>query len=166
MTVANNSGVFSNMTQFTDTAKSKAVQPATSSPVSAQESLPAVKVDAQTNSDTAKFTTDKSEKKKRRGPIKTLKSAIANVKKFFASVGTYTKGVLKGIKNGIISGSVVYTGVTIYNKIKKKDANSKLGFILGGVAIAGSLIASIWNASLDLNEKKSNIDHRWTGHVK
>ncbi len=166
MTVANKTDVFSNMTQFTDTVKSQAAQAATSSPVSTQEFLPAVKVDAQTNSDTVEITSNKGEKKKRRGPIKTLKSAIANVKKFFASVGTYTKGVLKGIKNGIISGSVVYTGVTIYNKIKKKPANSKLGFILGGVTIAGSLIASIWNASLDLNEKKSDIDHRWTGHVK
>lgn len=159
-------GVFSNMTQFTEVNKSNAAQTQTEPSVSVKESLPAVKVETPSKSDTVEISTKKEEKKTKRGPIKALKNTIANIKKYFASVKAYTKGFFKGIFKGGIAASVAYTGISIFNKIKKKPENSKLGFIVGGVIMAGSLIASIWNASLDLSEKKSEIDHRWTGHTK
>lgn len=158
--------VFSNMTQFTDISKSTAAQTQSAPFVSVKDSLPAVKVDAQSNSDTVEISTKKEEKKTKRGPIKTLKNIIANIKKSLASIKAYTKGFFKGIFKGGIAASVAYTGISIFNRIKKQPENSKLGLIVGGVIMAGSLIASIWNASLDLSEKKSEIDHRWTGHTK
>lgn len=170
------SDIFSNMqipysttTQKTETPE---VAPQT---VTVKESIPASNVKEQP-SDTVELSTTQPKKK---GPIKSLKGFIANVKKFFATTGEYVKGTAKGIVSGAVAGSVVYTAGAVINgarqgvanrtarkageevaQVVKKIPNKPLAILVGGIALA----ASIWNASLNATEKSSNIDHRWTGH--
>ncbi len=121
------------------------------------------------NKDSVEITTQKKEKK---GPIKTIKGFIANIKKFFSTTSEYIKGTFKGITSGAVAGSLVYTGGAIVNSYKTKAAQ-KAGKeltkkipnkILAGVVAAIALAANIWTASLNATEKQSEIDHRWTGH--
>ncbi len=115
--------------------------------------------------------TNVQNKTEKKGPIKTLKTFIANVKKFFSTTGEYAKGTLKGITTGAVAGSVVYTGGAIINSVKSKAAQkagkeaSKIpNKLLAGIVAVGALAANIWTASLNATEKQSAIDHRWTGH--
>lgn len=118
--------------------------------------------------------------KTKKGPVKTIKGFIAGIKKFFANVGEYSKGIFKGIKNGAISGSILYTGAKIFNFIQDKGAKKaaevageavkKAKHLPAPVLAIGAAIISmgvaLWNASLNATEKESDIDHRWTGHNK
>ncbi len=115
---------------------------------------------AETKSDTVELST--SEKNTKKGPIKTVKTVIANVKKFAATTGEYTKGVIKGIGTGAVAGSLIYTGGEIIKHVKPaaKVPNTALAI----VAAAGALAVNLWNASLNATEKNSGIDHRWIGH--
>ncbi|MBE7705178.1 MAG: hypothetical protein E7Z90_05120 [Cyanobacteria bacterium SIG29] len=133
--------------------------------VTVEQVIPAKAVN---NPDTFENTTTKKVKK---GPIKTVKGFIANVKKFFTTTGTYIGGTAKGIGQGAVAGSLVYTVGSIINHVRGKAAlkagkeikNIPNKFL--AVAVAGLTIASnIWNASLDATQKQSEIDHRWTGH--
>lgn len=161
------SDIFSNM-QFPITAPPTVAAPAASEPIAVKDALPASNVQAAQPADSVEL----SSKPKKQGPIKTIKNGIANIKKTFATAGEYVKGTFKGIKNGAIAGSIIYTGGSILNHVKAKNAakagvesfkkmpNKALAIIAAGIALAGSL----WNASLNATEKKSDIDHRWTGH--
>lgn len=134
-------------------------------PIEMNEVIPASSVAGQ-----QKDTVELSESpKKKKGIVKTVKSVIANIKKFFSSVGEYGKGTLKGIRDAAITGSVIYTAGSIFNHFKAKSAegaklihNKPLAI---GVAVL-AFAANIWNASLNATEKQSDIDHRWTGHQK
>ena len=141
------------------------------------DALPASKVNAN-SADSVELSTTKKEKKK--GPIKRLKSFIANVKKFFASAGEYTKGFFKGLVQGATAGALIYTAGDIINyaktsaaskaaaeagteaaaKVVKKIPNKALAI----VALVGALAINLWNSSLNATEKRSEIEHRWTGH--
>ena len=115
---------------------------------------------------------NKSNKTEKKGPIKKLKSFIAEVKKFFASLSEYFKGTVRGVGIGAALGSVVYTAGSIVNYFKSKAAvkagseltkkvpNKVLACIVAVIALASSL----WKASLDASDRRSDIDHRWTGH--
>jgi len=131
-------------------------------PITVKDSIPAANVKTSQQADTVEFST--KENKTKQGPIKSIKNGIANIKKFFATTGSYVKGTFNGIKNGAVAGSLIYTGGSILKKFKpeSKVPHKALAIVAAGVALAGSL----WNASLDATEKNSNIDHRWTGHNK
>lgn len=170
------SDIFNSMQIPYSTTTQKTETPAAAAPtVTVKEAIPASNVQEQ-QPDTVEISSKKTEKK---GPIKSLKGFIANIKKFFATTGEYVKGTVKGIASGAVAGSLVYTAGAAINGVKqgtanraakkagqevaatvKKIPNKALAVVVGGVALA----ASLWNASLNATEKNSNIDHRWTGH--
>ncbi len=102
---------------------------------------------------------------------KGLKGFIARVKSAFATFGEYTKGTFKGVTSGVVAGSVVYTAASAINFIRNKAAE-KAGTVakklpnkfLAGAAALAALGINLWNASLNANEKRSEIHHRWIGH--
>ncbi len=125
--------------------------------------------------DTTQFTASKAEK---RGPIKSLKRGIANIKKAFATIGEYTKGIFKSIKGAVIAGSVVFTAGSINNAIKTKAAHNALqagqelpkkikgtvpAKFLAGVAAAIAVAANLWTASLNAQDARSDIHDRYIG---
>ena len=100
-----------------------------------------------------------------------IRGFIANFKSFFASLGEYTKGIVRGITSGVVAGSLVYTAGSIINSIKTKAAekagttakrlpNKALAVVVGATALA----VNLWKSSLNANEKRSDIYHRWIGH--
>ena len=138
--------------------------------VTVKEAIPASAV----TNDTVEI----SNKKEKKGLIKSVKGFIANVKKFFATAGEYTKGTFKGIATGAVAGSVVYTGGTAFNAIRQGLANrsaQKTGEevakvvkkfpskVAAGIIAVCALAANLWTASLNATEKQSEIDMRWTG---
>ncbi len=129
--------------------------------VKMNDALPPASADVSAKGDTFE-TSEAKEPKKRKGPIKALKSMIANVKKFGASTAEYSKGLIKGLGFGVVAGSVLYTGGEAVKHFKPKaKVPNKL---LAGLVLAGSIAVNMWNASLNATEKNSEIDHRWLGH--
>lgn len=128
----------------------------------------------------------------KKGPVKKLKGFIAGIKKSFATAGTYAAGTVKGLGRAAVGASVVYTGGQVVNTIRagkaakvatqamkntatkeeikkagaaaaaavKKVPNKALAIATGILALG----ATLWTASLDATEKRSEIEHRWTGH--
>lgn len=138
-------------------------QPLEPAKVQVQQAIPATNV---VQEDKVEISNNKTQKK---GLIKTVKGGIASIKKFFATTGAYIQGTAKGIGQGAVAGSLIYTGGSIVNAVKAKKAgaetfkkvpNKALAFVAAGVALA----ANLWTASLNATEKSSAIDHRWTGH--
>ncbi|MCD7879569.1 MAG: hypothetical protein LUG16_06535 [Candidatus Gastranaerophilales bacterium] len=118
------------------------------------------------NSDVAEFSTNKKTKK---GPIKTLKNFIANVKKLSATSVEYTKGVVKGVTTGAVAGSLVYTAGSVINAVRERSSEASKKIPNKALAIAVGVVAlgvNIWNASLNATERNSNIEHRYIGHNK
>ena len=131
-------------------------------PIAVKEALPASSVSV---ADTVELS--KKEKKEKKGLIAGTKEFIANFKKFFATVGIYTKGTLKGIGVGAVAGISVFGVTELANTILRKAAHGKknvLGIVLGSVAALGALASNLWTASLDATEKQAEIDHRYIGH--
>lgn len=146
------------------------VMPQSSQSVSVKEAIPASTV--------ASDTVEISNKKEKKGLIKSVKGFIAGVKKFFAAAGEYTKGTVKGLTSGVVAGSIVYTGGTAFNAIRQTLANrsaQKAGEevvkvvkkfpskVAAGIVAVGALAGNLWTASLNATEKQSEIDMRWTG---
>lgn len=171
------SDIFSNMPipYSTPTQAKETTATQTTQPVVVKDAIPSSNVKEQ-QTDSVQISSKKAEKK---GPIKSIKGFIANIKKFFATTTEYAKGTVKGLTSGVVAGSVVYTAGSVINFAKQKAANSAakkageetvkvvkkipnkaLAVIVAGIALA----ANIWTASLNATEKSSNIDHRWTGH--
>ena len=172
--------IFNNMPQVSiqnsTTANVKPQQPAqTAAPtasVPVKDSIPAAQVNNGPQTDVAELSTADKPKK---GPIKKFKGFIAGIKKFFASAGEYIKGSVKGLISGAVAGSIVYSAGSLFNGARAKSA-AKVGeeavkslkkfpaktvaLIAGGLAVA----VNLFNASLNVTEKKSNIEHRWVGH--
>ena len=149
--------------------------PAVTAPAQATEVKQAAAVLPATPADSVELSS--KEPKQRKGLFGSIKSGIASIKKAFASIGAYTKGIFKGIGNAAIGGSIVYTGSKIVNtanarKLAKAggDAVGKAknlpAAILGAGAAALAFGISLFNAHLDATEASSNIDHRWTGHAE
>lgn len=153
-------------------------QPAETKPVQVKDVIPATETKATTPvTDSVEITTQPKEKK---GIIKSVKTFIANIKKAFATVSEYSKGMAKGAATGAVAGSLVYTLGAIMNGVKTKAAQKaaqKAGEefvlknvkripnkLLAGIVAVGAIAVNLWNASLNATEKKSEIEHRWTGH--
>ncbi len=99
----------------------------------------------------------KSEKK---GPIKSIKDFVRATKKLGITIGEYAKGTFKGVFQGAIVGSVIYASGSAYKHFKKA---AKLPVkSLAMVGAVGTLLANYWKTSLTANEKKADVDHRWT----
>lgn len=139
--------------------------------ISADSAIPVSNINVQDSTET-------SAPKEKKGPIKTLKEFISNVKKFFATSGEYAKGTVKGLSSGAVAGSLVFTGGSIYNAVKQKLSTTVLengdkvvkefkkfpNKVLGiGVAVI-ALGYNIWKASLNASQKNAEIEHRYTGH--
>ncbi len=171
------SDIFANMpSSYTIPTQTKEVTTAkTAQPITVKDAIPASNVQTQ-KADSVEISSQKNEKK---GPIKSIKGFIANIKKFFATTGEYLKGTVKGITSGIVAGSVVYTAGSVVNfakqraansaakkageeavKVVKKIPNKALAVVVGAIALG----ANLWTASLNATEAGSKIDHRWTGH--
>ncbi len=167
-----------NQTAARQTKKTDPIKEQTT--VNLSDALPsaASKVNNDSNTDVVEISN-----KQKKGPIKSIKGFIANIKKIGISASEYTKGGAKGIAAGAVAGSIVYTAGSIFNGIKKsgfekaQTAAKKAGeefaktkpakvpaAILAAGAAAIALGVNIWNASLNATERKSNVDHRWIGH--
>lgn len=137
-----------------------------------QKTVPAMAVEKE---DTVELST--KEPKEKKGLFWSIKSGIASIKKAFASIGAYAAGTFKGIGSAAVSGSVVFTGSTIFNAINQKkiakageEAAQKAKTLPAkALGIATAAIAfglNLFTAHLNANEASSKIDHRWTGHDK
>lgn len=107
--------------------------------------------------DTLEKSTDKKEKQ---SLFSKIGSFWGGVKKAFASAGEYTKGFVKGIASGAVAGSLVYT-VTSIMKASKKQTKNTAGKALAVVAAVGAFVYNMYQAYLNSNEAKANIDHRY-----
>lgn len=132
----------------------------------------------------------KPEKEERKGLVKSINEGIGNFKKFMASAETYSIAGFKGFFKGAVAGSLAFAGGMLINEARKipskfsmmgknvseeviNQANTKIAklaknnkFIGVGAAVLGvaTFVGTLWKANLDLNEKKSAIDHRFVGH--
>ena len=137
--------------------------------------------------DTVQISKPKAEKK---GFVKSVNEAIGNFKKFVASAETYTIAGFKGFFKGAVVGSMAFAGGMLINEARKLPSKlamkgkevspeiikastekiTKLGknnkFIGAAAALigVGTFAGTLWKATLDVNEKKSNIEHRYEGH--
>lgn len=119
---------------------------------------------AATSVDTGKDTVELTSKKEKKGPVKTVNNAIAGIKKFFASAKTYCGGTIKGLAKGAAVGSVIYTAASAINHFRANAEKKIPGKVLGIGAAVVTLGSTLWKSSLNLNEQKSGIEHRYQGH--
>lgn len=160
--------VFENMPPATITTNVKPIN--VSQPIIEKKQISSTQVQNASAADTVELS-EKTNKKEKKGIIKTLKGFIANIKKGLASISEYTKGAAKGGAAAAVIGSLIYTFGAAFNSIKSKAAQ-KAGTEFKNlpnkpIAIAAAIIAfaaNIWTASLNATQKQSEIDHRWTGH--
>lgn len=138
--------------------------------------------------DTAQFTNTQAPKRK--GIVKTINEGIGNFKKFMASAETYTVAGFKGTFRGAVFGALAFSTGVLINQARKlphimakkakgateeviKSADQQITKLAKnnkyiGIAAAAiglvTTIGTLWKANLDLNEKKSAIEHRFVGH--
>lgn len=97
-----------------------------------------------------------------------FKDDYTSFRKFFVTLGEYTKGTLKGL----VYGGTAVVGIlgtdALRGMVKKSSkVPSTKGKIAAGIAGAAVFTYNLFNASLNANSRKANIDHRWqTGHDK
>ena len=96
--------------------------------------------------------------KPKKGLIQGTKDTFRSLKKFFTTVGGYTGATFKGAWQGFAAGSMVFTGASIAKAITKKKIPVKPLGIIAAIAAVG---INYWKASLDINQKRSEIDLRW-----
>ena len=146
------SNIFNDISQTTQSAQSYSSAPTT---VKVTDVMPSIPAAGTMDTDKVDLTSAKKTKEK----------------KGVATFNEYSKGFFKGIKNGAIFASLIYTGGSVINKIaaitKKKNPaiSNKAIVITAAVSAIASLGVSLWKSSLNASEKRSDIEHRWTGHV-
>ena len=154
--------VFDNMPPVSIPTRSVIAEPKVSTTI--KDAIPAAKT-TESASDSVEIT-QQTETTQKKGPIKSVKNFIANIKKTFTSASEYVKGTAKGIGSGAVAASLIYTGGQVIKRFAKPE--SKLSKIhnkpLAIIAGIGILAANLWTASLNASEKRSQIEHRWTGH--
>ncbi len=155
--------IFGNMESFVNSAP-QANRASLNEGVKVSESLPASTFNSE---DTVQIS--KNNKKEKKGIIKSTKTFIANFKKFFANLGTYTKGIFRGIKNGALFGALLYTAGSAVNHFRnkaQKTVHPKLNIAIALAGAAVSVGSSMWKASLEASRKRSDIEHTYIGHEK
>ncbi len=150
--------------------KTVAAAPVQQNPITVKDVIAASKTEER--EDTVEI---KHKQKEKLGPITTLKRGIANVKKFFATVGAYANGIAKGAIYGTGAGIAVLGTGELVNGIKKFAAKHKKPQVdmeklklvpskpLAIAAGAVVLIGSIWKASLNATDARSDIHDRYVG---
>lgn len=149
-----------------------------------------VKEPAPTAQAAAKEVTDPVAKqpKQKKGFVQSLKDFVRAVRKFFINVSEYGKGTAKGVFSGGIVGALVFGAthavLSIKKFVKNRSGNiakgieegietagkkapkalkkTKLPLVLGIISGAFVLVKNLWDASLIANEKKADVDHRYT----
>lgn len=95
-----------------------------------------------------------------------IKNGYTNFRKGLITAGHYVVGTVKGLIYGSAAAGAVIA-VDGVRGIVNKSPNyiSKKGKVLAAVAGAAVLTWNLFNANLNANEKKAQLDHRWqTGH--
>lgn len=160
--------VFDNMPPTTITTNVKPIN--VSQPIIEKKQISSTQVQDTPATDTVELSA-KTNKKEKKGIIKTVKGFIAGVKKKLAAASEYAKGTAKGTAAAAVIGSLIYTFGAAFNSIKSKAAqkagtefknipNKPIAIVAAVIAFA----ANIWTASLNATERQSEIEHRWTGH--
>ncbi len=130
-------------------------------PIAVREAIAAAK---QQPSDMVQISA--SQKVRKEGPIKSLKRGVANVRKFFATVAEYTKGIGKGIVSGAVAGAVVYAVTDLVHRFGKNAAKKSHSPIFAiGTAVA-ALGVNLWKASLNATDRRSDIHDKYIGTDK
>lgn len=115
--------------------------------------------------------------KKKTSLLQKFKNVCAACKKFGIVAKEYAVGAVKGIANGMVAAAGILgidAAIGIAKRIKastpaEKAANilSTKGKVLAGIAGVATLGYNLFQANLNVAEKKANIDHRWsTGHTQ
>lgn len=106
------------------------------------------------------------EPKKKTSLWQKTKNFITGVKKACITAGEYVVGALKGVFYGAIGAVSVLGADAIRNAVKKAPAGfSTKGKILAGVVGLATLGYQLFNANLNANQRKAEVEHRWaTGH--
>ncbi|MDD3237039.1 MAG: hypothetical protein PHV37_02965 [Candidatus Gastranaerophilales bacterium] len=98
---------------------------------------------------------------KKKGFVQKIKDFIGSCKKIGVNINEYTKSTFKGIGQGFFVGSGAFTIATIARLAKKKEIGN-MPKVVGVMAGVTTLAANLWTASLNANERKAGVDHRWT----
>ena len=95
-----------------------------------------------------------------------FKHGFTSVEKFFITAGEYIKGTAKGLFYGAATALCVVGADAVRGIFKgAPNALSTKGKILAGVAGSAVLGGHLFNANLNANQKKAEVDHRWgVGH--
>ena len=140
---------------------------------------------------------EKTEKQEKTGFIQKFKNGVASVRKFFISTNTYVGAAFSGALKGGLIGMLIYaffamsqkadkaidtakTAIskatdssfieTLDDQLAKVAKGAKPGFAKKAASIAAGLAVfgfSLYRASLNVSDKKSDVDHRYTtGHNK
>ena len=106
---------------------------------------------------------DKSPKK---GFGSRLKDSFINFRKAVIDVTYILGGAIKGALYGGLTAAGVAGGVAVKNIVQKAPKTLGIGGkIIAGVVGLAVMGGTIFNAKLDANERKAQLDHRWeTGH--
>ncbi len=127
---------------------------------------PSVSAALPTESDSDKFQASSKDEGKK-GPVQVVKDFVRAVKKFNITLSEYAKGTLKGIGQAALAGSAVFTVGSAINFAKKGKIAAKTAkrFHSGALAIATAVVtmgANYWKTSLEANNKKADVDHKYT----
>ncbi|EKE02700.1 MAG: hypothetical protein ACD_20C00346G0027 [uncultured bacterium] len=109
----------------------------------------------------------KEQKSPKVGFVQRIKNLIAGVKKAYVVTTQYTKALVNGTVKGAIIGSGVYGTLKAVDFMKnyKQETVKHIPkqVVIGAAAVAGltKLGFTLFKSSLDVNEAKSKIEHRW-----
>lgn len=106
------------------------------------------------------------EPKKKKSLWQRFKNGYTNFKKAMVTTGEYIVGTAKGLAYGGVGVLGVIGVDAIRNTIKKvPKAISTKGKIIAGAVGLTVMAYHLFQANLNANAKKADIDHRWqTGH--
>ncbi len=105
------------------------------------------------------------EPKKKTSLWQKTKNFITGIKKGFITAGEYIVGTVKGVFYGAIGAAGVLGVDAVRNAVKKTAGFSTAGKIIAGVVGLATLGYQLFNANLNANQRKAEVEHRWaTGH--
>lgn len=117
-------------------------------------------------------------------PVRSFKSFMASLKKFGVGFSEYGSASVAGVAKGAVAGGLTYGALSLVGLIKKNGKKQvaegvqeaakavskwpKIGkFLAAGIVGTGTLLVSLYDASLKVSERNANIDHKYgVGHDK
>lgn len=115
------------------------------------------------------------QKPEKKGIIRRFKDFVGGVKKFFIGVGEYTKGTVKGLfygaigAAGVLAADALRNGAKAIKSVRAQEAVESFkylstpGKIVAGAVGLAVLGYQLFKSSLNVSERKSDVDHRWGG---